>query len=151
MTSTSVRPTLRFINRYGNPVTEYDGAQLRVQSRQLATVVTISGRIDEENIDRIRQYAKRYVLSEKAFVLDLSEVTFFASQGMSLLHCIDETCCTVEVEWCLIPGRPVTDMLRAFSGQAAFPTADSTPEALNHFLDSLHARRRLLPLLTKTA
>lgn len=151
MTSASAFPTLRFAHRYGNPVTEYDGAQLRVQSRQLATVVTVSGRIDEKNIDRIRQYAKRYVLSEKAFILDLSEVTFFTSRGMSLLHCINEACCTVGVEWCLIPGRPVKDMLRAFSGQAVFPTADSTPEALNHFLDALHARRRLLPLLTKTA
>ncbi|MCV7313972.1 STAS domain-containing protein [Mycolicibacillus parakoreensis] len=149
MTSTS--STRRFTHRYGNPVTDYGDARLRVQSRQLATVVTISGRIDETNIERIRQYAKRYVLAEKPFVLDLSDVTFFSSQGMSLLHCLEETCCTVGVEWCLIAGQPVKDMLRAFGGEAAFPTADSTPEALNQFLDAMHQRRRLLPLLTKTA
>lgn len=151
MTTTAMYPGRRFTRGYGNPVTEFDGAQLRVQCRQLATVVTISGRIDEKNIDRVRQFAKRCVLSEKPYVLDLSGVNFFSAQGMSLLHCIDETCSTVGVDWCLIAGQPVKDMLRAFDGEAAFPTADSAPDALNHFLDALRERRRLLPLLTKTA
>lgn len=151
MTSTSAHKARKFAHRYGNPVTEYDGAELRGQCRQLATVVTISGRIDEKNIERVRQYAKRYVLVEKPFVLDLSEVTYFTSQGMSLLHCVDETCSTVGVEWCLVPSQSVTGMLRAFDGESAFPTAKSTPDALNRFLDAMHERRRLLPLLTKIA
>ena len=30
-----------------------------------------------------------------------------------------------------------------------FPVADSVPDALHHFADSIDERRRLLPLLTK--
>lgn len=151
MTAATVDPGSRFLRGYGNPVTEFDGAELRVQCRQLATVVTIRGRIDEKNIDRVRQYTKRYVLSEKPFALDLSDVNFFSAQGMSLLHCVEETCSTVGVQWCLIAGQSVKDRLRTFDGEVAFPAADSVPEALNCFLDAMHERRRLLPLLTKTA
>jgi anti-anti-sigma regulatory factor len=152
MTSTGVNSARRSAYRCGNPTVECGGAHMRAQCRQLATVVTISGVIDESNIDPVSQYTKRFVLAEKPFVLDLSDVHTFPPQAMEMLRTVEEACCAAEVEWCLVAGDAVHQVLRTTAdGNAAFATATSVPEALNRFLDSTLARRRLLPLLNKTA
>lgn len=51
----------------------------------------------------------------------------------------------------MVAAEPVNQVLRTLGDHAAFATADSVPDALNQFLDGLLARRRLLPLLNKTA
>ena len=63
--------------RYGNPAADCDGAQIRAQCRHLAIVVTISGEINDSNIDRVRQSVRRFILAEKPLVLDLSGVGSF--------------------------------------------------------------------------
>ena len=40
---------------YGNPPFDCDGAQIRACSRQLATVVTVTGDLDDANLDRVSQ------------------------------------------------------------------------------------------------
>jgi anti-anti-sigma regulatory factor len=151
MTSTSANPTRRFAYRYGNPAAECDGAYMRAQCRQLATVVTISGDVDATNIDRVSNYAQRFVLAEKPFVLDLSGVHTFSPQAVSLLRTVDQACGSIGVQWCLVPAEPVRRVLSALGDHAACTVADSVPDALNHFFDDMLARRRLLPLLNKTA
>ena len=61
---------------YGNPPFDCDGAQIRACSRQLATVVTVTGDLDDANIDKVSQYTKRFVLREKPVVLDLERGEF---------------------------------------------------------------------------
>ena len=137
---------------YGNPAVDCDGAQMRALCRQLATVVTVNGEIDDANLDCISAYAKRFVLTEKPFVLDLSDVNSF----------------TPHMHFASLRPRRGLPRTRASSGRSSqanrssrglrlsgeretFPTAGSVPEALHHFADSIGERRRLLPLLTKTA
>ncbi len=136
---------------YGNPAVDCDGAQMRALCRQLATVVTVSGDINDTNVDCISAYAKRFVLMEKPFVLDLSGVNSFSTECISLLYCLDEDCAHAGVEWSIVASQPVVRTLRLFGERETFPTAASVPEALHHFADSMGERRRLLPLLTKTA
>jgi anti-anti-sigma regulatory factor len=133
---------------YGNPTFDCAGAQIRGCCRQLATVVTINGDIDSVNVDRVTEYTRRFILSEKPFVLDLSAVNSFSPQCVSLLYTLDEGCFHAGVEWSLIASRPVVEALR-IGDRATFPMADSVPEALHHFADRIDERRRLLPLLTK--
>lgn len=151
MTSTTGNTSRRFAYRYGNPIVECDGAQMRAQSRQLATVVTISGDVDATNIHRVSQYAGRFVIPEKPFVLDLSEVQTFSPEAVSLLRDVEDACNAIGMEWCLIASQAVDSTLRPFGGAATFTTASSVPEALHLFLDATLERRRLLPLLNKTA
>lgn len=87
-TSTSSATNSRF--RYGNPSVECNGAELHKQCRQLATVLTITGSIDEVNVGQVVAQAKGCIIAEKPFVLDLSGVTSFAAQGIELLDAIDE-------------------------------------------------------------
>lgn len=134
---------------YGNPTFDCGGAQIRACCRQLATVVTVTGDIDVANLDRISEYTRRFILREKPFVLDLSNVNSFSSQCVSLLYTIDEGCFGAGVEWSLIVNEPVVRGLRVSGDGTTFPTADSVPDALHHFADGIEERRRLLPLLTK--
>lgn len=135
--------------RYGNPAVECDGAELRAQCRHLAMVVTVSGVVDDDNVDRLTQKVRRLVLAEKPFALDLSDVTFLSARGVSLLYALDDECDIAGVEWALIASPEVLDVLRLLDD--AFPITVSVPEALHHFAEGTLARRRLLPLLHKTA
>ena len=135
--------------RYGNPAVECDGAELRAQCRHLAMVVTVSGVIDDDNFDRLTHKVRRLVLAEKPFALDLSDVTFLSARGVSLLYALDDECDIAGVDWAVIASPEVLDVLGMLDD--AFPVTVSVPEALHHFAEGTLARRRLLPLLHKTA
>jgi anti-anti-sigma regulatory factor len=128
-----------------------DGAQLRAQCRQLAIVVSISGCIEDGNVDGLIERMRHYVLSEKPLVLDLSEVRAFAADGLRLLEAIDELCAAAGDEWSLVASQSVTRALRLRGDHNAYLTVESVPDALHHFSDVMSERRRLLPLLGKSA
>ncbi|OBB62195.1 anti-anti-sigma factor [Mycobacterium sp. 852013-51886_SCH5428379] len=136
---------------YGNPAFDCHGVRMRARCRQLATVVTVSGDIDSTNVDCVAEYAKRFVLAEKPFVLDLSGVNSFAAEALSMFYDLDEQCAAAEVEWSVVGSQPVLQAMRSSAGLDAMPVTNSVPEALHHFSEGILARRRLLPLLTKTA
>jgi len=136
--------------RYGNPAVEFAGAQVRSQCRQLATVVAVAGEISEKNVDQLIRHVTRSIISEKPYVLDLSAVTTFAPIAMSLLTAVDEACRRTGDEWMLIPSESVADTLRIGSS-VLYPIADSVPDALQCFSDVITERRRLLPVLAKSA
>ncbi|MET0896426.1 MAG: STAS domain-containing protein [Mycobacterium sp.] len=136
--------------RYGNPAVEFVGAQVRSQCRQLATVVAITGEVTAKNVDQLIRHVTRSVISEKPYILDLSAVTGFAPIATSLLTAVDEACRRTGDDWMLIPSPSVALTLRP-TAMAAYPTAASVPDALHSFSDAMTERRRLLPLLAKTA
>ena len=136
---------------YGNPAVDCDGAQMRSLCRQLATVVTVNGDVSDANLDRISAYARRFVLTEKPFVLDLTGVNSFSPECIPLLYGIDEACERAGVEWSVIANQQVMRTLRLSGERETFPIMGSVADALHHFADSIGERRRLLPLLTKTA
>lgn len=141
-----------FRPRYGSPVFDCGGAQVRAQCRHLATVVTVSGAIDAENLDRVSEYSSHFVLPDQPVVLDLSAVDWFTTAGISFLYRVDENCRAAGVEWALIVSPAVSRVLRITDEEDLFSIVDSVHEALHYFADAISARRRLLmPLLTKTA
>jgi anti-anti-sigma factor len=149
ITTTTSASNSRF--RYGNPSVECNGAELHKQCRQLATVLTITGAIDEVNVSQVVAQAKGCIIAEKPFVLDLSGVTSFAAQGIALLDAIDQACFAAGDEWSLIVSQPVSRTMRLCGVDEIFPATPSVPEALHHFSDVAGERRRILPILTKSA
>lgn len=128
------------------------GAAVRAQCRHLATVVTVSGAIDTDNVDQVSEHAKRFMLADKPFVLDLSGVDTFAPHAVRLLYSMDAACNAAGLEWAVVASQAVSLTLLVTHEDATFPTAESMHEALNFFADATMARRRLLlPLLHKTA
>ncbi|MCB0947711.1 MAG: anti-sigma factor antagonist [Mycobacterium sp.] len=134
---------------YGNPTFDCNGAEIRAHCRQLATVVTIRGFLDAANVEKASRYVRRFILAEKPFLLDLSDVTSFSRDAISLLFTVDDVCSAAGVDWSLVASRPVEQTL--LDDGIEFTAAGSVSEALNHFADAMVARRQLLPLLTKTA
>ena len=130
---------------YGNPAFDCGEAQVRTVCRQLATVVTVQGEVDDTNVERVTAFALRSIIAEKPFVLDLSGVTSFTAQALPLLSAVDERCFCSDVEWSLIPSEPVLHEISALN----FPVADSVADALHHFADSIDERRHLFPLMTQ--
>ncbi|WKG04140.1 STAS domain-containing protein [Mycolicibacterium sp. HK-90] len=131
------------------PAVVCDGASMRAHCRQLATVVTIKGDIDSNNIDQIASYVNRFILAEKPLALDLSGVNSFAPQAISLFFDIDERCGALGVDWAVVASQPV--LAEVHRQEVGVPFTTSVPEALHHFAEGNMARRRLLPLLVKSA
>jgi anti-anti-sigma regulatory factor len=129
-----------------------DGAAVRAQCRSLGTVVTITGAVDSTNVDLVSEYTKRFILPDKPFVLDLSNLDSFAAQAVRLIYRVDAVCTAAGVEWSVIPSQAVNTALLVTHEESSFPVFVSVHEALHYFADATSARRRmLLPLLTKTA
>jgi hypothetical protein len=68
---------------------------------------------------------------------------------ISLLYDIDDACTAAGVEWSLVASQAVQRALRL--ADVDVPTDPTVADALNHFADEMLERRRLLPLLTKSA
>lgn len=151
MTRTNTTTASDAAFHYGNPAFDCDGVRMRARCRQLATVVTISGDIDAANLPRVAEYAKRFILAEKPFVVDLTGVNSFAPEAVSWFAEIDARCVAAGIEWSVVGSQPVLQALRATGELDEMPVTASVPEALHHFSEGILARRRLLPLLTKTA
>jgi anti-anti-sigma regulatory factor len=151
MTATSTSSSANSGFHYGNPMTDCKGAQLRRQCRQLATLLTVTGTIDETNVDLVLRHAKGCVIPEKPVIVDLSGVTSFTAQAIALLDDVAEGCAATGEEWLLIASPQVIRTLRLCGVEDDFPTESSVPDALHHFSDVVCERRRLLPVLTKSA
>ena len=50
---------------YGNPAFDCSGAQVHAVCRQLATVVTVDGVLDDTNIERVAALALRFVIARE--------------------------------------------------------------------------------------
>lgn len=137
--------------RYGNPAFDCGGAQVHAHCRQLATVVSVSGAVDARNLDRVTEHARRFILGDKPFVLDLGGVTALYGNCGSLLDVVDARCRITGVGWALVARGDVLETL-GLAADDEVTIASSVPEALHHFADELGARRRfLLPMLDQTA
>lgn len=137
--------------RYGNPTIDCKGADVHTLCKQLASVMTVTGFVDGTNVDLVSDRARHCIIPEKAFVLDLTGVESFAKAGIALLDAIDQACYDAGVEWSLVAGEALTHVLRVHAQDPHLPVAHSVPEALHHFSDVAEERRRLLPVLTKSA
>ncbi|OBK53783.1 STAS domain-containing protein [Mycobacterium sp. 1081908.1] len=135
--------------RHGYGTFECGRAQIRAHCRHLATVVTVRGDVDADNVDRVSEYLWRFTLGSNPVVLDLTDVSHIAASGISLVHRLDEDCRAAGVEWTLVAGPAITGLL---GDQGEFPIARSVHEALRNLAEAIVSRRQLvLPLIKKTA
>lgn len=132
----------------GYGTVDCDGAQVRAQCRHLATVVTVRGQVDLDNVDAVSATVRRFFVGSNPVVLDLCDVSDFAAGAVSLLHEVDEASRVAGLEWTLVADRAVIELL----DDETFPVADSVREALRNLAEAIVNRRRLvLPLIKKTA
>lgn len=134
-----------------NPALDFGGAHLHAQCRHLATVVTVTGRIGSDNVDALADRVTPYVLAEKPFILDLSGLVSCSRHVDALLQSVAIACDAADVEWSMVAGDAVTAALYGSRDSESVPVAHSVREALAYFAEEASARRRLLPILIRTA
>lgn len=140
------------MSRRGDGSFDCSGAQIRAQCRHLATVVSIRGEIDAVNVDRAREYLRRFTLGTNSVLLDMTEVSHFAGAGISLLYGFDDDCRAAGAQWTLVASPAVIELVSNSDHEAAFPIAGSVREALRTLADAIVSRRQLvLPLIKHTA
>jgi anti-anti-sigma factor len=120
-----------------------DGVDMRAQLRHLATVLTISGDIDARNVDRVSAYATRLVPVGNALLLDLSGVTFFAAQSISVLVTVGDACDNAELPWALVTNHAVDRVLRISEHDDILPVASSVPDGMQYFADLARVRQQV--------
>jgi anti-anti-sigma factor len=144
--------TANVATRPGSGTVDRGGAQIRAHCRSLATVVTIRGEVDAVNVDWVSEYIRRFIHGGNPVVLDLSDVNLFAAAGISLLQGLDEECRATGVEWTLVAGPAVIEVLGDGCDEDVFPFTRSVHEALRNLADAIVNRRQLvLPLIKRTA
>jgi hypothetical protein len=127
--------------RYGNPAFDCDGAQVHAHCRQLATVVSVSGVIGTHNLARVTEHARRFILGDKPFVLDLGGVVALRGDCTSLLAAVDERSRATRVEWALVAREELVEAL-GLTDDDAVALAVSLPAALHHLADAVVRTRR---------
>jgi anti-anti-sigma factor len=138
--------------RRGNGTFDCAGAQIRAYCHHLATVVTIRGVVDAANAEWVNAYIRRFILGSNPVVLDLGEVSHFAAAGISLLESFDEDCRAAGVQWTLVAGPAIRELLDDGGDEDVFPMTSSVREALHNLADAIASRRQLvLPLVRNTA
>lgn len=141
-----------FTSRYGNPAHDYTGAHVWSHERHGCTVLSVSGRIDGNNVEAIIACARQVAAVTANLVLDLSGVTACTPNCVRLLRELDAYCVQHGNRWILVAGDPVLQRLWGRDGSLTVPLADSVAHAEHQFDDAVTARRRLLlPLLGRTA
>jgi anti-anti-sigma factor len=113
------------------------------QLRHLATILTISGDIDATNTDRVSSYATRLVPVGNALLLDLSGVTFFAAQSISVLVTVDDACDDAESPWALVTSHAVDRVLRISEHDDILPVASSVLDGMQYFADLARVRQQV--------
>ena len=139
------------LTREQNGIFHCGGAWVRAHRRQLATVVTIRGEIDAFNAHQVGDHIRRFILGEDRVVLDMADVSQFAAAGISLLETFDEDCRAEGVQWTLVAGPAVAEVLGDGDGGTDFSSTCSVPEALHEVADAIARRRRLVLPLVRTS
>ena len=137
---------------YGNPTFDCDGAQ------HSGALPPVGHRGDDHRPSRRRErrsgqpvHPALHPRGEACSSSILSGVTSFTPKSFRCCSTVDDVCTAAGVEWSLIASQPVSRAARIFDDRVELPTAASVADALNHFADAVLERRRLLPLLTKSA
>jgi anti-anti-sigma factor len=94
-------------------------------------VVSAHGEIDAANAQEFVDYALRQSALIKYLVIDLSGVVFFGTAGFSALHALSVRTAGEDIEWTMVPGTPVTRLLRLCDPDADLPVCPSAEAALS--------------------
>jgi anti-anti-sigma factor len=88
-----------------------------------ASVVRVSaeGDIDASNSADLLEYVFRRGANCRTLILNLKDVTFFATAGFSTLQTIETRCTGASVSWMLIPSPAVSRVLSICDPQRTLP------------------------------
>jgi anti-anti-sigma factor len=87
--------------------------------------ISASGDVDASNVDRLADYVFQRSANCLRLILDLNDVTFFSTAGLTTLLTIDERCTRANVKWMVVPSSPVSRVLDLCGAELNLPVAVS--------------------------
>ncbi|MEE2059285.1 STAS domain-containing protein [Rhodococcus artemisiae] len=112
------------------------GAQFCAQQISSGLVrVGANGEIDLRNAAALSEYSCRQLRSSPRVILDLSEVGFFGTPGLTVFDELDEVSRQSSARWALVCGRPVERLLRVADPEQRIPkhfSLESAMRSLSH-------------------
>lgn len=112
------------------------GAQFCAQQISSALVrVGVGGEIDVRNAAALSEYSCTQLRSSPRVILDLSEVGFFGTPGLTVFDDLDEVTRQNSARWALVCGRPVERLLRVADPEQRIPkhfSLESAMRSLSH-------------------
>ena len=86
----------------------FTGLQFVTEWRDIdLAVITVSGEVDAASTHRLLDYTLGKVLLSRRLILDLTAVSFFASDGYWMLKTLESRFALAEIEYTLLPGTRV--------------------------------------------
>lgn len=102
--------------------TRRDGLKLSTEWLNTSVVrISVYGEIDASNSAEVLEYVFRHGANCRNMILDLKDVTFFATAGFSTLQTIDTRCTRASVSWMLIPSAAVSRVLSVCDPRRSLP------------------------------
>ena len=83
--------------------------------------ISVAGDIDASNAARLTEYVFHRSANCLELIVDLREVDFFGSAGLTTLLTIAERCSHANVTWTVIPSRAVSRVLDICDPQQTLP------------------------------
>lgn len=93
-------------------------------------LIAADGEIDAANALGFGRYVEADLESTSRLIVDLRALSFFGTQGFSILHRINVMCSRHNVNWVVIPGAEVERLLRICDPDRGLPVADTLDEAI---------------------
>ena len=102
--------------------TRRDGLRLSTEWLNASVVrISVDGEIDASNSADMLEYVFRRGANCRSMILDLKNVSFFATAGFSALQTLDMRCTRAEVSWMLVPSRAVSRVLSVCDPRRILP------------------------------
>lgn len=105
----------------------------------------VAGEIDAANASDLSAYVEANLGDAGKLILDLRELTFFGTQGFSVLHRINVTCSRRGVTLVVVSGSEVDRILRICDPAGGLPVARSLETAINAAASPPPTHLRLVP------
>lgn len=109
---------------------EYGTAQSTIRWGRSGGVFTVHGDIDAANADQFGEMLVQCAARCEWLVVNLSELEFMGTAGLSMLQRIDAACTRSQVSWSLVPGAAMSRLLRVCEPDSGLPISGSVITAL---------------------
>jgi anti-anti-sigma factor len=120
----------------------WEGRTAQLTCRWLSpsvAAVSAHGEIDATNAGNLTEYACGVITHCRGLILDLSDLNFLGTEGISTLHTVGVRCARARVDYAVVPSTAVSRLLRVCDPHGSVPAAGTVDEALAAFVGE-HAR-----------
>ncbi|WP_237569581.1 STAS domain-containing protein [Mycolicibacterium lacusdiani] len=129
----------------GAPIRPHEASFTSCPIGTSTTLHGVAGEIDAANASDLSDYVDANLEDAGKLILDLRELTFFGTQGFSVLHRINVTCSRRGVTLVVVSGSEVDRILRICDPAGGLPVARSLEAAINAAASPPPTHLRLVP------